>query len=234
MESAFESGVIPQPFFWFFNILLIFFFLFALASGYKHGARSVLLQIGKTVLQIGFTIFGAYWLSRNYTLFSEEGFIEFVENYGSLDSVSPDEVNKLRFICTLAVYFLIVMVVLELIIGIIRYYMSKNKKNKEKKEISKTDRVCGEILGAILFAIWAALPAPMLISAEKTGFFTNATDLINKTVMTVPVNYAVKPIINLIAPDSKAAGLFEDGLEVYADQISGLEEWTQGQIETGN
>lgn len=82
--------------------------------------------------------------------------------------------------------------------------------------------------------IWAALPAPMLISAEKSRFFTNATDLINKTVMTVPVNYVVKPVLNLIAPESKAARLFEDGIEVFADQINGIEGWTEEQAGTGN
>ena len=234
MESTFESGIIGQPFFWFVNIILIFFFLFALAFGYKHGVRDVMLRIIKSVLQIGITIFASFWLTKNYTLFSEEGFYEFVEYFGSLESVPDFEVNKLRFICTLAVYFLIVMVVVELIIGIIRYFMSKNKKKKEKKPISKTDRVCGEILGALLFTIWAALPAPLLISAEKTGFFTNGTDLINKTVMTVPVNYVVKPVLNLIAPESKAARLFEDGIEVFADQLNGIEGWTEEQAGTGN
>ena len=234
MESTFESGIIIQPFFWFYNIMLIFFFLFALASGYKHGARYVLSTIVKSVLQIGIIIFLSYLLTNIYILFSEEGFYEFVEQYTYLDSLSHFEVNKLRFICSFAVYFLIVMVVVELIIGIIRYYMSKNKKNKEKKTISKSERVCGEILGALLFMIWAALPAPMLISAEKSRFFTNATDLINKTVMTVPVNYVVKPVLNLIAPESKAARLFEDGIEVFADQIIGIEEWTEEQAGTGN
>ncbi|MDO4416487.1 MAG: hypothetical protein Q4C20_15555 [Erysipelotrichaceae bacterium] len=234
MESGFESGIIVKPIFWFVNIILIFFLLFALAFGYKHGVRDVLLRIIKSVLQIGFIIFASFWLTENFKLFSEKGFYEFVEFYGSLDSVPLIEVNKLRVMCTFAVYFLIVMVVVELIIGISRYYMSKNKKKKEKKEISKTDRVCGEIFGALLFMIWAALPAPLLISAEKTGFFTNGTDLINKTVMTVPVNYVVKPFLNLIAPESKAARLFEDGLEVVTDELNVVERWTEEQLEKGN
>ncbi len=233
MESSFESGIIGQPFFWFVNIILIFFLLFALAFGYKHGARDVLFRIIKSVLQIGITIFASFWLTKNYPLFSEEDFYDYVTQYSGSEIYSHYEVNKLRFICTLAVYFLIVMVVVELIIGIIRYFMSKSKKDKEKKPITQSDRICGEILGALLFMIWAALPAPLLISAEKSGFFTNGTDLINKTVMTVPVNFVVKPVLNLIAPESKAARLFEDGIEVFADQLNGIEEWTEGQMEAG-
>ena len=234
MESSFESGIIGQPFFWFVNIILIFFLLFALAFGYKHGARDVLFRIIKSVLQIGITIFASFWLTKKYPLFSEEDFYDYVTQYSGSEIYSHYEVNKLRFICTLAVYFLIVMVVVELIIGIIRYFMSKNKKDKEKEPITQSDRVCGEILSALLFMIWAALPAPLLISAEKSGFFTNGTDLINKTVMTVPVNYVVKPFLNLIAPESKATRLFEDGLEVVTDELNVVERWTEEQLEKGN
>jgi hypothetical protein len=52
--------------------------------------------------------------------------------------------------------------------------------------------------------------------------------------MTVPVNYVVKPVLNLIAPESKAARLFEDGIEVFADQLNGIEGWTEEQAGTGN
>ncbi len=70
----FESGIIVQAFFWIWNIILVILFLCALALGYKHGARYVLSQIGKVLVHITLTAFGTYWLTKSFTLFSEEGF----------------------------------------------------------------------------------------------------------------------------------------------------------------
>ena len=64
-----------------------------------------------------------------------------------------------------------------------------------------------------------------IISTEKIGLLSNGTDLINKTLLTIPVNYIAKPIVQTVAKDSPAARIFDDGLEVLATGLSDLETW---------
>ena len=223
--------VIPDWVFLTVSIVIIIALLFCMAFGWRQGGKHMLADIIVTVLQIAATVFATYFLTTRYSLFNEQNFYEYMEGLRNSSSMpqpySLAEVNQFRFYRSGIIWFVATLVGIGLIFGIIRHFCRKLRKSSGKKLISKSDQVLGEILGGVLFLFWITLFTPILISTEKTGVFVNGSDLVNRTVLKYPVNYAAKPLTKLILGDNPAARVFDDGLEAITQGVEGFAGWIE-------
>ena len=206
------------------SIITALIFLYSISSGWLNGGKRNLSDIIRTLLQISITLYCTYYLTTHYSLYNEQNFYNYITANGAA-SYSAHDVNALRFLRCGYIWFFVSMIAVELIFAIVFHFIRKHQKKEDRKHLSTPDRVLGAVLEGMICMMWLTLPAPAIISTEKIGLLSNGTDLINKTLLTIPVNYIAKPIVQTVAKDSPAARIFDDGLEVLATGLSDLETW---------
>lgn len=214
--------------FWIINIFLIFMLLFSMALGWKQGGKRMGLDILRIVFHFTATVFLTIFLTKRYSWYDYQNFFDYLvsQRMVSENALSPVEVDKFRFYRSGVIWFFIVLIGIE-IIQLIAIRIYRKNHQKENKPLSKRDKVAGEIGGALLVMLWVTLFAPIAPSLEKAEVFSNGTDLINKTVVSVPVNYIAKPVTKLFMPDSAVSKVWDEGIGAMAQEVYNVEEWVE-------
>ena len=214
------------------SIVTVIIFLFCLALSYTRGGKGSFNDLACTVVRVSVIGFATYYLSKSYNLLPEEGFYQYIDekrkriaSLASKPPFTPDEVNRLRFIMSALIWLIITAVIVTIIESIIRNAIRKSAKVKEKKPIGKADHFLGYVFGTLMFCVIAFLPSLLFISMENLNIITNGRDLINKTLLNYPVNYAVKPLTYVILPKESADHLWENGITAFFNDPEGVENW---------
>lgn len=223
---------IPDAAFWVINIVLIVMLVFCMAFGWEHGGKRTLADMIRVILQIALTLLVTIFLTMRYSLFNLQTFTDYLSGLPDTElTLDPLEVNKFRFYRSGVIWFFIVLVGVELIFAIVIHFYRRRHKNDPKKQIGKTDRVIGEILGGVLFLFWITLLTPVFVSAEKENIISNGSDVINRTLLKYPVNYAAKPLTKLILKDNPAANVYDEGLRAIVQGVKGMDQWIEAHCE---
>lgn len=227
-RRVFHMVTLGSAVFWIANIILVGMFLFGLAFGWEHGGKRMGLDALKTIIHFAATVLLTIFLTKRYSWFEYQSFYDYLDSKRMPGTPlhSPVEVDKFRFYRSGIIWFFIALVGIELIMGIaIRIY--KKKHPREKTPLSKADHIAGEIAGGLLIILWIVLLAPVAVSTEKTELFTNGSDLINKTVAKIPVNYIAKPVTKLIAPDSALSRVWDEGIGEVSLGLYDADKWIE-------
>ena len=219
---------IPDAAFWIINIVLIVMFVFSMAFGWEHGGKRTLADIFRTVLQIALTLLVTLFLTMHFSLFNLQTLTAYLNTKPDTPlALDPVEVNKFRFYRSGVIWFFVALIGVELIFAIVLHIYRRRHKNDPKKQPGKTDRVIGEILGGVLFLFWITLLSPVFVSAEKENILSNGSDIIHRTVLKYPVNYAAKPLTRLILRDNPAADIYDQGLRAIVQGVRGMDQWIE-------
>ena len=214
--------------FWIINIFVIGMLLFGMALGWKHGGKRMGMDALKIIFHFVATIVLTLFLTKRYSWFAYQSFYDYLNARRGLESpaLSQVEVDKFRFYRSGVIWFFIALIGIDLIIRIaIRIYRKNHK--PEKKPLSKPDQLTGEIGGALLVMLWVILLAPIAPTLEKTEVFSNGSDLINKTVIGIPVNYVAKPVTKLIMPGSAISRVWDEGFGELAEGLYDVDQWVE-------
>lgn len=212
---------------WIVNLFLIAMLLFSLAFGWKCGGKRMGMNAVRIILQLTAVIAVTLFLTKRYSWFGSESFYRYLsaQNYSGR-AISPIEADKFRFYWSGVIWFLISLVGIELIISTaIRIYRKKHP--AEKKPMSKRDHVIGEIAGGLLCMLWITLAAPLGVSLEKAEVFSNGSDLVNKTIAAIPVNYVAKPVTKLLFPNTAVSRVWDEGLGAINESVYDTDKWIE-------
>ena len=214
------------------DIIVVILLYICVFNGWKNGGKRSLLDLVSSVGKIVVSGYGSYALVHVFNPIPVEPVTQFLQELirGNLGSQAPVNTSEesARFFCAvlaIIIYFVIFMSIL----SFAEKKIMKRKPKEEKKD-STADRILGAVLGFVLFLVCSFIPSSLFITIDAYDPSYSTKDLVNKTFLTVPFNYVIKPVVKLTAGEEFTEAFWKEGFLFLREDLHNLGQmWTEKQ-----